>query len=162
MSTIMQEYRNLVFSSKETVTPLGQENRYYARWNIEGEEFASRHLPFLRKYQEWYAGQTRVAYLDRESGVVYKVALNPDGEIANQNDLDRYQEWLSGDPQALPYAECEEESEGVIIMEMVEMLEDVPREFIRDHEPSDGYQVGRRDDGTLVYVDSAWWDDDEY
>lgn len=110
------------------------------------------HLPFLRKYSEWYAGSSRAAYMDHERGVVYKVPTTKRGLEDNRRDAHFYQlqEKGKGDVDQ-PIAWCVLHNDLVLEMEMVTPVD--PSEAPKNFRQSDGFQIGRTKAGKIVFFD---------
>lgn len=113
------------------------------------------HLPFLRKYSEWYAGSSRITYIDREKELVYKVPLTHRGEEDNHGDAQRYKRQLKGmeAKKSNPMAPCRMINDIVLEMELLEPIDEYSDEVPDHFGYSDGYQVGRRKSGELVFFD---------
>lgn len=116
------------------------------------ENYHLPHMPFLRKYSEWYAGSSRIAYVDHDKGVVYKVPLTDRGLRDNIRDAKMYksQEEGKGDGNR-PIAQCVLLHDLVLEMELVTPMEEweAPDHFLG----SDGFQIGKTRDGEIVFFD---------
>lgn len=117
--------------------------------------YEALHLPFLRKYSEWYAGTSRITYIDRVRNVVYKVPLTLRGEEGNHSDAQMYELQLKGfgRKKKNPIAPCRMVNDVVLEMELLEPLDEDSDQIPSSFTPSDGYQVGRRKSGELVFFD---------
>lgn len=121
-------------------------------------EFKVLHLPFLRKYTEWYAGSSRIAYMDRDRSLVYKVPITNRGYESNVGDAHLYQVQQSAEREGLknPIAKCRLLHEVILEMELVRPLtrmEIERRDIDRIFADSDGYQVGETQEGKIVFFD---------
>ncbi len=115
--------------------------------------YQAYHLPFLRKYPEWYSGSSRVAYMDREKGVTYKVPLNGRGLRDNERDARLYAEQVAGKgDKSQPIAECYLKEGFILEMEICVPIFD--HSEIPSHLRSrDGFQVGYNKEGKVVFFD---------
>lgn len=121
-------------------------------------EFKVLHLPFLRKYTEWYAGSSRITYIDRSRSLVYKVPITNRGYRDNVGDARQYQIQQSAEGEELknPIAECRLLHEVILEMELVRPLtwmEIERRDIDKIFTDSDGYQVGETQEGKIVFFD---------
>lgn len=110
------------------------------------------HLPFLRKYPEWYAGSSRIAYVDHDKGVVYKVPTTKRGMRDNIRDASLYEKQREGrGNKNRPIARCVLLHDFVLEMELVTPLKqwEAPDNFLE----SDGFQIGETKDGKIVFFD---------
>lgn len=164
----------MMVDQNKSTTPMGWKSKKAFYYCID-EDYEGLHLPFMKRYQEWYAGMTRVTYVDTD--MVYKVPLNPEGDEANEfeNAVSNALGYHDGEWYAqcleIPVARCYLEGSGTLVMERVEPIT-FPEDF---HSPqmecgdeecieyakrypdwvwlADGGQVGYTRSGNLVAYD---------
>lgn len=121
MSNLARVFDALIVSAEPRTSSIGQSNIGNAR--LCDDEYREKHLPYLKEFPEWYSGSTRVSYIDRKNGRVYKVPLSCHGEEANKRDARHYkgdpEEWL----EDVPVAECFMYDDVVLSMELVDPID---------------------------------------
>lgn len=127
---------------------------------INISDYTVRELTRLLRQQfgKYKNGRSRKAYLDTESGIVYKLPVMSGYNRFNEQELKNYHEYRAG-TSSIPLAHCElfytKDKVAVLVMDLVTLWNGQVSELPMwaKNGNVDSYQVGYDKTGTLVAFD---------